>query len=100
MQNILAKDIEKISLFFDEHSLREVDAGQLQSTIQFLQSAIEQCQALGKGEVLIQKLEQARKAFKRAKEHMNGRNERSRGFYESIRTAQKLISEALEQWNT
>ncbi len=96
----LAQDIEKVSLFFDEHSLRDVNTGQLQSTIEHLQTYIQACNVLGKSEAIVQRLTQAQQAFKRAKGHLNGRNERSRGYYESIRTAQKLINEALEQWNS
>ncbi len=94
----LAQDIEKVSLFFDEHSLRDVNAGQLQSTIEHLQTYIQACNALGKSETIVQQLTQAQQALKRAKGHLK-RATRARGFYESIRTAQKLINKALEQWD-
>ena len=98
MQTVLEQDIETISLFFEEHSFREVNTRQLQSTIQLLQSAIEQCKEQQKSEALIQRLTQAQHAIKRAMGYLK-RNTRERGFYESIRTAQRLIDEALKQWN-
>ncbi len=98
MQTALEQDIETISLFFEQHNLREVNAGQLQSTIQLLQTSIEQCKALGKNEALTQRLTQAQHALKRAMGYLK-RNTRERGFYESIRTAQRLIDEALAHWN-
>ncbi len=36
MQTALEQDIGTISLFFEQHTLREVNAGQLQSTISAL----------------------------------------------------------------
>ncbi len=98
MQTALEQDIQKISLFFEQHTLREVNAGQLQSTIQLLQTSLEQCKEQQKSEALVQRLTQAQHAIKRAMGHLK-RNTRERGFYESIRTAQRLIDEALAHWN-
>ncbi len=94
----LAQDIQKVSLFFDEHSLRDVNTGQLQSTIEHLQNYIQACNVLGKSEAIVQRLTQAQHALKRAKRYLE-RNTRTRGFYKSIRTAQRLIDETLKQWD-
>ncbi len=98
MQTALEQDIETISLFFEQHNLREVNMEQLQSTIQFLQTSLEQCKEADKSDAVVQRLTQAQHAIKRAMGYLK-RNTRERGFYESIRTAQRLIDEALKQWN-
>ncbi len=98
MQTALEQDIQNISLFFEQHNLREVNMEQLQSTIQFLQTSLEQCKEQQKSEALVHRLTQARHALKRAMGYLK-RNTRERGFYESIRTAQRLIDEALAHWN-
>ncbi len=91
--------IGDVSLFFDQQSLREIGKDEIQRTEQLLHNAVRQCKERQKKQESMQRLEQAAKALQRARGHINGRNERSRGFYESIRTAQRLIDEALKQWN-